>query len=57
LSQPLDFTAINEGAASEPSEWAFPFTIEDGTKTEFIMLDEGHFVRVAAGCKPSDLAA
>ncbi len=57
LSQPLDFAAINEGAASEPAEWDFPFTIEDGAETEFIMLDEGHFVRVAAGCKPSDLAA
>ena len=57
LSQPLSFEAINEGAASEPSEWPFPFTIEAGAPTDFIQLDDNHYVRVAAGCKPSDLAA
>jgi peptide/nickel transport system ATP-binding protein len=57
LSQPLSFAAINESAASEPEEWSFPFTIEAHQPTDFIELDEGHFVRVAAGCNPSDLAA
>ena len=57
LSQPLSFDAINEGAESNPEEWSFPFTIADNQPTDFIQLDEGHFVRVIAGCKSSDLAA
>lgn len=57
LSQPLSFEAINESAASEPSLWPFPFTIDAQTETEFIPIGDGHLVRVAAGCKPSDLAA
>jgi len=57
LSQPLSFAAINENTASEPAEWSFPFTIDDHQPSDFIELDAGHFVRVAAGCKSSDLAA
>ncbi len=57
LSQPLSFEAINEAAESVPSLWQFPFTIEDNQTSDFIQLDEGHYVRVTAGCKSSDLAA
>jgi peptide/nickel transport system ATP-binding protein len=57
LSQPLSFEAITESSASEPALWPFPFTIESQLKTDFICLEEGHYVRVASGCKPSDLAA
>ena len=57
LSQPLNFEAITEAAASEPALWQAPFTIDDGTKTEFMALGDGHFVRVIAGSKPSELAA
>ena len=57
LSQPLNFAAIDEGAASEPAQWPFPFTIEEHAETDFMMLEEGHYVRVVAGSKPSDLAA
>ena len=57
LSQPLSFDAINESTASEPTLWPFPFTIEAQLQSDFICLEEGHYVRVAAGCKPSDLAA
>ncbi len=57
LSQPLSFEAITEGAASDPSQWRSPFTIDDKSSTEFMALGDGHFVRVAAGSKPSDLAA
>jgi peptide/nickel transport system ATP-binding protein len=57
LSQPLSFEAITESSASDPALWPFPFTIESQQKTDFICLEEGHYVRVAAGCKPSDLAA
>jgi len=57
LSQPLSFDAINEAAQSEPAQWQFPFTIERNQSSDFIELDEGHYVRVTAGCKSSDLAA
>jgi peptide/nickel transport system ATP-binding protein len=57
LSQPLSFDAINEAAESDPAQWQFPFTIEDNQSTDFIQLDEGHYVRVVAGCTSSDLAA
>ena len=57
LSQPLNFEAITEGSASEPALWPEPFTIDGQVRTEFLDLGNGHFVRVIAGCKPSDLAA
>lgn len=57
LSQPLSFEAINESSASEPALWEFPFTIEAHLPTDFICIEEGHYVRVSAGCKPADLAA
>ena len=57
LSQPLNFDAINESAASDPTLWSFPFTIDGAAATDFLDLGDGHYVRVAAGCKPSDLAA
>ncbi len=57
LSQPLDFEAITEGAASDPSQWPHPFTLDGSSHTEFLELEAGHFVRVAAGSKSSDLAA
>jgi len=57
LSRLLSFEAINEAAESVPSLWQFPFTIEDNQTSDFIQLDEGHYVRVTAGCKSSDLAA
>jgi len=57
LSQPLSFEAITESTASEPTQWAFPFTIEGHQPTDFICVEEGHYVRVSAGCKADDLAA
>jgi peptide/nickel transport system ATP-binding protein len=57
LSQPLDFAAITEGAASEPLEWPAPFTLGGEFGSEFLSMGDGHFIRVMSGCKPSDLAA
>ncbi len=57
LSQPLDFTAITEGAASVPALWPAPFTIDDEAATDFIALGGGHFVRVAAGVTAAEIAA
>ena len=57
LSQPLDFAAITEGAASDPAEWPAPFTLGAEVGSQFLDLGDGHFIRVMSGCKPSDLAA
>lgn len=57
LNQPLDFNAITDGAASEPSLWSAPFTINGNTPMAFLSLGDGHFVRAAANCNASDLAA
>jgi peptide/nickel transport system ATP-binding protein len=57
LSQPLSFEAITESAASDPSRWEFPFTIDSGAATEFMALGDGHYVRVTAGTKAADIAA
>lgn len=57
LNQPLDFTAITDGAASDPSLWRPPFTIDGNSPMTFLPLGDGHFVRVAAHCNPSELAA
>ncbi len=57
LAQPLDFSAIVDAAASDPAGWPAPFTLEDNASTTFLEVDPGHFLRVAAGVKASDLAA
>ncbi len=57
LSQPLDFNAITEGAASVPALWPAPFTIDGGSPTDFVELGDGHFVRVAAGVTAAEVAA
>jgi len=45
LDASLDFTALMEGKASEPSAWPAPFTIAPGTRTALVALGGGHFVR------------
>jgi len=57
LSQPLSFDAISESAASDPALWDFPFTLDANQATDFLCLEDDHYVRVVAGCKSSDLAA
>ena len=57
LNQPLDFTAITDGAASDPAQWSAPFTIDGKTPMAFLSLGDGHFVRAAASCDVSELAA
>ena len=57
LNQPLDFNAITDGAASEPSQWPAPFTVDANTPMSFISLGDGHFVRAAASCNAAELAA
>jgi peptide/nickel transport system ATP-binding protein len=57
LSQPLDFEAITNGAGSEPEFWEPPFTLGGEIRSQFLDLGDGHYVRVAESCKPSDIAA
>ena len=47
----------HSGFRTDPRQWPAPFTLQDGGRTDFLELDPGHFVRVAAGCKASELAA
>ena len=57
LNRSLDFTIITDGAASEPSQWQAPFTVDGKTAMSFIPLGNGHFVRAAASTNSSELAA
>jgi peptide/nickel transport system ATP-binding protein len=57
LSQPLDFSMITDGSASEPALWHAPFTVDGKTQMDLLPLGDGHFVRVAANCNPSEFAA
>jgi peptide/nickel transport system ATP-binding protein len=57
LSQPLDFSLITDGSASEPALWQAPFTVDGTTPMDFLSLGDGHFVRVAANSNPSEFAA
>ena len=57
LNQPLDFAAITDGAASDPTQWAAPFTINSQTPMAFLSLGDGHFVHAAASCNAAELAA
>jgi len=57
LSQPLDFSTITNGTASEPALWQAPFTVDGKTAMDLLPLGDGHFVRVAANSNPSEFAA
>ena len=57
LSQPLDFSLITDGSASEPALWQAPFTVDGTTPMDFLSLGDGHFVLVAANSNPSEFAA
>jgi len=43
--RPLDFSALMEGRASEPSAWPEPFNVEGDKEIPFIEISDGHFVR------------
>jgi peptide/nickel transport system ATP-binding protein len=57
LSKPLDFESITDGVASNPTLWSAPFTNDGKTPMAFLPLGNGHFVRAAASCDPSEIAA
>jgi peptide/nickel transport system ATP-binding protein len=45
LDNPLDFNAVMDGRCSVPSEWAAPFTVDEGRRPALVDLGDGHFVR------------
>jgi peptide/nickel transport system ATP-binding protein len=51
----LDFDHLVSEKASNPSEWAAPFTINDDTKPLMLDLGGGHFVRVHEGTSVQEL--
>lgn len=57
LNKPLDFDSITDGVASNPALWSAPFTNDGKTPMSFLALGNGHFVRAAASCDPSEVAA
>lgn len=44
LDAPLDFAALDEQRASEPSLWPEPFRLTDGTAPVLVEMKPGHFV-------------
>ncbi len=51
----LDFDHLVSEKASDPSQWAAPFTINDDTKPLMLDLGGGHFVRVHEGTSVQEL--
>ncbi|MBX6366997.1 MAG: ABC transporter ATP-binding protein [Rhodospirillales bacterium] len=47
LDRRLDFDALMEGRASDPSAWPPPFTRDAANRPELIEVGEGHFVEAA----------
>ncbi|MSO93478.1 MAG: ABC transporter ATP-binding protein [Rhodospirillales bacterium] len=48
----LDFDALMEDRASDPTRWPPPFGIENGTEPPFIDVGDGHFVRAHRAPQP-----
>jgi len=57
LDHPLDFNAITDGAASDPSLWKAPFTINAESQTSLIDIGDGHFIRAARNTNPLEIAS
>ena len=45
LDHPLDFTKLMDERASDPAAWPEPFTLDAAHETEWVAIEEGHFVR------------
>jgi len=44
LDHPLDFSALSESRASDPSAWPEPFRVGEGTYPALVEMRPGHFV-------------
>src|SRR6185295_7987598 len=57
LARKLDFGALMQGKASDPSAWAPAFRIAGGDKPGMLHLGNGHYVRAREGADAKELAA
>ena len=57
LDRLLDFEALMESKASDPSAWPNPFRLDAGVRTSMIDLGNGHSVRAHASANSSELIA
>jgi len=57
LDRKLDFAALMEGRASDPTAWPEPFRLGETARTTMIDLGEGHLVRADESANHSELTA
>ncbi len=57
LDRKLDFAALMEGRASDPTAWPNPFRLETGGSSKMIDLGEEHLVRASESANHSELTA
>jgi peptide/nickel transport system ATP-binding protein len=57
IDRPLDFARLMDGRASDPAAWPDPFTLGMGHETEWVAVDEGHFVRARRTPELREMAA
>jgi len=57
LDHLLDFEALMEGKASDPSAWPNPFRLDASVRSSMIDLGNGHLVRAHESADTSELIA
>jgi peptide/nickel transport system ATP-binding protein len=57
LDRKLDFAALMEGRASDPTAWPQPFRLDTTASTTMVDLGDGHFVRAQETANHSELTA
>ena len=57
LARKLDFGALMQGKASDPSAWAPSFRIVGADKPGMLQIGDGHYVRAREGVAAKELAA
>jgi len=57
LDRKLDFAALMEGKASDPSAWPVPFRLDGGERAGLLDIGNNHFVRAHENADVSELRA
>jgi peptide/nickel transport system ATP-binding protein len=57
LDRKLDFAALMEGKASDPTAWPDPFRLGGADRPGMVAIGEGHLVRASAHANASELRA
>jgi peptide/nickel transport system ATP-binding protein len=57
LDRKLDFAALMEGRASDPTAWPDPFRLGTGGPSAMIEIGDGHLVRASESANHSELTA